>query len=41
MQPSKALTETKPTNNIDSMVYLSVKGEKNYNREETNSGALD
>lgn len=25
MQLSKALTETKMTNNIDSMVYLSVK----------------
>lgn len=41
MQPSKALTETKLTNNIDSMVYLSVKGEQTDNREETNSGALD
>lgn len=41
MQLSKALTETKITNNIDSMVYLSVKGEQADNIEETNTGALD
>lgn len=41
MQLSKALTETKITNNIDSMVYLSVKGEQIDNIEETNTGALD
>lgn len=41
MQLSKALTETKITNNIDSMVYLSVKGEQPDNIEETNTGALD